>query len=415
MAPVFFIWRLWGDCGLNTKRVAIVGAGIAGLSCACALRMQGFKVSVFERSPRLADLGAGIQISPNGVRVLEDLGVAIPESTLRSEGVQLYDGYNGNLVFGMNFSPKRFDTPFYLFHRADLIECLAARFKKLGGDLKLGHELESLSETRTETRNQARLNFKDKPQVTVDLAIGADGVKSKFRAFLNKHEEPFFTKQVAWRAIIPMPADFEKGFGFCGAKVFMAARQHVVIYPIRSRQFLNIVAVEETEKWTSEGWNLPADPDDFRQTFSQFGCEVENLFKDVSSVSKWGLFRHDVAASWGQGAVAMIGDAAHPTLPFLAQGANLALEDAWLFAKTLAKDPQQEALHKFQNIRVPRVTRAIHAANKNAQNYHLGGMKRRLAHTALRLINIAAPNAMMRQYSWLYDYDVKQEISAQSG
>jgi salicylate hydroxylase len=235
------------------------------------------------------------------------------------------------------------------------------------------------------------------------LLIGADGLHSNVRVALNGVRKPFFTRQVAWRTVIPAVGDEPPV-----AKVFMGAGRHLVVYPLRGGTMLNIVAVQERDEWAAEGWNYEDDPANLRSVFADFGAEVQALLARVQKVYLWGLFRHPVAEHWHKGRVAILGDAAHPTLPFMAQGAVMALEDAWVLADALDKADSVEAgLAAYQNRRHARATKVIEAASKNARNYHLSpGPVRFAAHSALRLGSRIAPSLAMKKFDWIYGHDV---------
>ncbi len=238
------------------------------------------------------------------------------------------------------------------------------------------------------------------------LLIGADGLHSRLRVALNGVEKPFFTHQVAWRALIPC----EAGAAHV-AEVHMGPGRHVVSYPLRGGTLRNIVAVEERRKWADESWSLRDDPMDLRLAFEEFGPRVRGWLDRVEDPWLWGLFRHPVARSWYRatphGAAVILGDAAHPTLPFLAQGASMGLEDAWVLAEALAThDSLAAGLASYQAKRKPRTARIVAAANANARAYHLGGPLRSAAHTGLRMLGSLAPNAMLGRYDWLYDHNV---------
>ena len=169
---------------------------------------------------------------------------------------------------------------------------------------------------------------------------------------------------------------------------------------------LNIVAVREQAAWAAEGWSHAADPADLRTTFADCAPALRGLLAQVTETRLWGLFRHAVAAHWHHDSIALLGDAAHPTLPFLAQGANLAIEDAWVLASCCDRGL---GLPAYQVLRRARVDRAIAAANANAVNYHLRGVRRTVAHAGLRLIGAVAPQAFLRRMDWLYGRDVTRD------
>jgi len=180
----------------------------------------------------------------------------------------------------------------------------------------------------------------------------------------------------------------------------------MVTYPLPGDR-LNIVAVQERRDWAAEGWNHDDDPGNLRAAFADCGWDVKSILGDVEQVKLWGLFRHPVAESWQAGSVAILGDAAHPTLPFLAQGANLAIEDAFVLARSCdAATSLETGLQDYQTKRRARVVKAIEAANSNARNYHLAGVRRHVAHTGLKVMGKLAPSAFLKRLEWLYGFDV---------
>lgn len=376
--------------------VTVVGAGIAGLTAACALAHRGASVRVLERAGAISEVGAGLQISPNAVRVLDALGLwsRFEAISLPSERVELRDS-GGALVARLDLARFRPQARFRLVHRARLIELLEEAARESGVRIELGHDIQSLP-------------------TDCDLVIGADGVKSRIRPLLNGFEAPFFTGQSAWRSVIRDDTDPEHM-----VQVFMGPGRHLVSYPLAGG-LRNIVAVIERPDWQDEGWSQPGDPADLRAAFARFGGPVAGWLDQVSEVGYWGLFRHQVAAHWHRSAgqepgVALIGDAAHPTLPFMAQGAVMAIEDAWILAACLdtIADPNK-ALTQYQALRRPRCQRIVDAANGNARNYHLRGPARAVAHAGLRTLSRVAPGHLLTRFDWLYDYDPIKAVQAAS-
>lgn len=370
---------------LHSLSIAIVGAGIAGLTAATALARRGASVTVHERADALREVGAGLQLSPNALRVLDalDLWPRLQAVSVPSERVELRDS-SARLVARLDLARYRPKDRFRLVHRARLLELLADAARDAGARILLGQDIAT------------------PPQA--DLVVGADGVKSRMRPLLNGPEIPFFTGQTAWRAVIPAEQGAQPA-----AQVFMGPGRHLVSYPL-GQGMRNIVAVVERPDWRDEGWSQPGDPADLRAAFGHFGGPVPDWLAAVDQVSLWGLFRHPVAAHWqrpaGQGpALALIGDAAHPTLPFLAQGAVMAIEDAWVLAACLSEDELIPALARYQALRQPRCQRIVKAANDNARNYHLQGPARAVAHAGLRAVSTLAPARLIERFAWLYDYD----------
>jgi salicylate hydroxylase len=279
-----------------------------------------------------------------------------------------------------------------LLHRADLIGLLAAGAAEAGVTLRLGQTVVGVAPGLVTLEGGATL--------AAPLVIGADGVKSQVRQALNGRVAPFFTRQVAWRALVPGDS------GPACAQVFMGPGRHLVSYPLRAGTLRNIVAVEERGDWAAEGWSQRDDPENLRAAFAGFGGPVPGWLAQVQDVHLWGLFRHPVARNMARDGMALIGDAAHPTLPFLAQGANMALEDVWVLATCLAAHDIPTALAAYVARRTPRVTRIVQAANANARVYHARGLRRAALHTAFRAANLIAPNLPLSRFDWLYGHDV---------
>ncbi|MES2434572.1 MAG: FAD-dependent monooxygenase [Pseudomonadota bacterium] len=383
--------------------ITVLGAGVGGLAAALALALKGADVTVLEQADTIREIGAGLQISPNGAAVLRALGLgtALDAASMRAQAVELRDGRDADLVLRLDLAHMRPQQGYHFLHRADLIELLAKAACAAGVQIRLLQKIDSVDLSGPRPRLITTQGIESQPS----LLIGADGLHSKTRAALNGKTAPFFTRHVAWRCIIPAEPNAAPV-----AEVHMGAGRHLVSYPLRGGTLRNIVAVEERSAWVPESWSLRDDASSMRQAFAGFSPRVQGWLDQVQDPYLWGLFRHPVAESWHktlpEGAAVILGDAAHPTLPFLAQGAAMALEDAWLLTDRLSKLPVAEALTAYQSTRKPRCTRIVAAANGNAKTYHLSGLQRSIAHTALRLGGRVAPNLALKRFDWLYDYDV---------
>jgi salicylate hydroxylase len=364
---------------LRGRPVTVIGGGIAGLAVARAMALRGAEVTVHEQAEALGEVGAGLQVSPNGLRVIDALGLgdALRAVAVTARAIRLRD-FGGAEVLRLDLArPGAAD---YLFvHRARLLDVLEAGAREAGVTVRTKSRVEPGAE---------------------GLTIGADGIHSAMRHALNGEGTPFFTGQVAWRALIADPDAAPE------VQVFMGPGRHLVSYPL-AWGLRNIVAVEERDAWAAEGWHHEDDPDNLARAFAAFAPEVRGWLAQVEQVHLWGLFRHPVATRWHDDRRAILGDAAHPTLPYLAQGANLALEDAWVLADRLDRMPQGEALAAYQVARRDRAVRVIAAANANARNYHLTSpVLRTAAHAVLRLGGRIAPGAALRRFDWIYGHDV---------
>lgn len=385
--------------------ITILGAGVGGLAAALALAQKGAEVTVLEQADAIREIGAGLQISPNGAAVLRALGLdaALDAASMRAQAVELRDGRDGDLVLRLDLARLRPQQGYHFLHRADLIDLLAKAARAAGVQIGLLQKIETVDLSGPRPRLTTAQGAESQPS----LLIGADGLHSETRAALNGKTAPFFTRHVAWRCIIPAEPNAAPV-----AEVHMGAGRHLVSYPLRGGSLRNIVAVEERNAWVEESWSLRDDSLEMKLAFEDFSPRVQSWLDQAQDVYVWGLFRHPVAQVWHktlpEGAAVILGDAAHPTLPFLAQGASMALEDAWLLADRLAHLPVPQALTAYQSARKPRCTRIVAAANGNAKTYHLSGLQRSITHTALRLGGKIAPNLALNRFDWLYDYDVTQ-------
>lgn len=378
--------------GLLGQKIAVIGAGIGGLAVAVAAARRGAEVAVYEQAEALEEIGAGIQISPNGARVLVALGVApiAFHASIQNNATVAMDGLTGAEIARMPHA--KYDGQFRFFYRPELISILENSAREQGVTIHLGARVETDRTTQSFT-------LSDGATVDADFVVAADGLHSSVREMLNGRTKPRFSGQVAWRAIVPGTHPQE-------ARVWMMPGRHVVTYPLGADR-LNLVAIEETSEWAEEGHSIAGDPKVLRARFMPAAAEVQGHLAKVDEVCKWGLFLHPVVQRWHNArSHALIGDAAHPTLPSLGQGANLALEDAWTLVEALASDePRAKALSAWQVARTARATRAVRMAATNARNFHRKGLSRRLGFGVLRGLDRVAPNTVLNRLKWLYDFD----------
>ena len=391
---------------LDGREITVLGAGVAGLAVARALALRGARVTVLEQAEAVTEVGAGLQVTPNGAAVLRGLGLgdALASAGLRARAAELRDGRDDALVARLDLARLRPGRDWWFLHRADLIALLLQGAQEAGVTLRLSQRIEELQLAE----DGPVLHLAGGGLLRPGLLIGADGLHSVTRAALNGPSAPFFTGQAAWRAVIPA----EPGAAPV-AEVHMGAGRHLVSYPLRGGALRNIVAVEERRAWVEESWSLKDDAMELRLAFAGFSPRVQGWLERVSDCWLWGLFRHPVAPRWGWAApaaagqgVAILGDAAHPTLPFLAQGANMALEDAWVLADCLSRADPPAALAEYQAARAPRCARIVAGANANARNYHLRGPARTVAHLGLRTVSRLAPERLVGRYDWIHGHDV---------
>ena len=381
----------------NGLQVQVVGGGIAGLAAALACSQSGASVHLCEQAAAIKEVGAGLQISPNGLAVLSRLGLkdAVADIADRAEAVDLRDYKDGKLVCRLDLKAHASDLDFLLVHRADLIQTLFQACKAQGVRFAFSQSLSSQDLLSGAFGSEAAAS-------PVDLVIGADGVRSNMRTALLGPSAAFFTGQVAWRALVSNSMDHPNK-----VMVHMGPGRHIVSYPLRGGSLVNLVMVQERSLWAGEGWSHRDDPAHVRAAFADFGGLAHVLLNALSEVYLWGLFRHPVAECWFQNRSVLIGDAAHPMLPFLAQGANMALEDAWVLSRALhLHGATLQGFQRYQFLRQARVKKVVATAQSNARNYHLSApLNRWVAHSALRGLGAVAPSAMLKRFDWLYRFN----------
>ncbi|GHC44610.1 FAD-dependent monooxygenase [Neogemmobacter tilapiae] len=387
---------------LAGREITVLGAGVAGLAFGWAAAQRDAKVILLEQAEAVREVGAGLQIGPNGARVLRALGLdsaALDRVAMQARSVEMHDGLSGKRLLRMDLGARARDPGHYLFHRADLIEVLAQGARAAGVQLHLLTKVAGVDLSG----DTPLISTAQGAQMRPALLIGADGLQSPTRAALNGLAKPFFTGQAAWRAVIAGdPNDAPV------VQAYLGPGRHLVSYPLRGGKLRNIIAVVEQSEWVEESWSLSDDPAKLRRAFSGFNPQARRWLDAVQDCGFWGLFRHPVAATWQRempdGAVAIVGDAVHPTLPFLAQGAAMGLEDAHTLARTLDRDGTA-GLAQWQAERAPRCQKIVDGATSNARAFHLRGPMRLAGNLALRMADRVASGAMLARYDWIYDYD----------
>lgn len=392
---------------LAGRQIAVIGAGIGGLAAAAALAQRRASVTVFERSPSLGEVGAGLQIAPNGVAVLEALGIrdAAEDFAGMPDSIEILDHRSARVVARLPLGPTgitRYGRPYWHFHRADLLALLAEAAREAGADLRLGTAIMQVADTAQGLRVVPEAG----PEEFAEVVIAADGLRSRLRADWFEGQAPRFTGHVAWRGLVD--ADRLDTLHVADkARVMVGPRRHLVTYPLRGGRQVNFVAVEERDSWTDEGWTEPDDPENLRRAFADWGGSVEALLGAVDRTFLWGLFDHPPLPRWVAGRIALLGDACHPMLPYLAQGATMALEDAWVLAAEMdvAESPERGLL-AYEARRAPRAERVQRASARNGWMFHLRPGMREAAHLGLRAASAFAPGMLMGQFDWLYGADV---------
>lgn len=385
-----------------TNRTALIaGGGIGGVTAALCLAARGFDVQVFERAPMLTEVGAGIQLSPNCTRVLHALGL---EQALRAvaflpERTEMRHWKTGRIISANPLGrtvEDRFGSPYYHVHRADLMGLLAdaaARVPRIR--LHTGVRVESFAETDHQVRVQTSGG-----EVSGNLLVGADGIHSSVRATLFGEESPTFTGNVAWRALVPAQR-LPPGLIRPAATVWWGPGRHFVHYFVRRGELVNCVCVVEKAGWEVESWTERGEQTELKSDFSGWHETVQTLIDnmDPDACFKWALFDRPPMSCWTRGRVTLLGDACHPTLPFMAQGAAMAIEDGAVLASCLALGTSvSDGLLRYEALRRPRTARIQAGSRRNAKVFHLSGI-------AAWLRNRAAGRAGGSVMEGLFGYD----------
>jgi salicylate hydroxylase len=386
-------------------KIAIVGGGIGGAALAASLRMRGFEPHVFERASGFGEIGAGVQMTPNAVNVLRAFGLydRLTKVAFQPEASVGRNWKTGKQTFRSPYDQHFRDiykAPYLQIHRADLLELFTSL---LPSDcVSFGHEIRGCDSSDS----GAILSFADGSSFEADLVVGADGVRSVVREKIFGGSNPRWTGHMCYRAIVPVDGQLD----YVGPynSVWMGRNSHVVTYYVRGGKAINIVAVLEAKSWVEEGWNVRASRDELLAAFEGWHPDVLKLFSKVTDTFRWGLFDRDPMTNWNKGRVTLLGDAAHPMLPFLSQGAAMAIEDSYVLAAALAATPQDipKALQRYDAERRPRTSRVQLESRKRGETYHLPSafaqMKRDLEY---RLRSIFAPQTTGIGADWVYEYD----------
>ena len=351
-------------------KIAIVGGGIGGLTTALAMTQAGFRVTVYERAARLTDQGAGITLAPNATRVLYHLGLGPDlEATAVTPPMTEYRHYStGRVIFRMMTKDFRelYGAPYLRVHRWDLQHALITRLAQTAPDaLRFGSCVERIQPRKS----QVELRFADGRSEIADVVIAADGIRSTIREALFHPAPPVFSGFVAWRGLVAT-ADLPPHL--CESAVAFGQGRHINRYLVRRGELLNFVAVAHRNQWEEEGWFIPAPLEEFLEEFSSFDEGTRTIISRpvLGQVFKWGLFGRPWLEEWSSGRVVLLGDAAHPMLPFLGQGAANAIEDAMILTRCLKSEATPEqAFALYQRTRGPRARASTDEAAKRGERY----------------------------------------------
>lgn len=357
--------------------ILISGGGIGGITAALCFAQQGLEVDLFEQAEDFGEIGAGIQLSPNCTRVLHDLGLAsaLADIAFLPEGVEMRQYRDGRVLSSAALGAgahAHFGFPYYHVHRADLMDVLvgAARAQPT---IRL--HLNARVASVTQNSGGVRVSVGGASHEGAML-VGADGIRSVVRTALFGAESPTFTGNVAWRALVPVDR-LPKALIRPTATAWWGPGKHFVHYYVRRGELINCVCVVEKDGWQVESWTERGDHAELKRDFAGWHQDLQTLIDaiDPASCFKWALFDRPPMPQWSVGRVTLLGDACHATLPFMAQGAAMAIEDAAVLSRCVAQDPDvAQSLKRYESLRRSRTAGVQAGSRRNARIFHLSGV-----------------------------------------
>lgn len=391
----------------SSPSVIVIGGGIGGLTTALALLQRGLDVAVYEQAPVLREVGAGVQIGSNGTRVLYALGL---EAALRAVQVlpprrQLRHWRTGEtwdwLTLG-SASVERFGTPHILMHRNDLHGLLVAAVRALKPDaIKLGKRATAVAQTA----DAATAQFADGQSAAGTAIIGADGIHSQIRQCLFGPGKAEFTGAIAWRGLVAtdrLPPHLAQLL----TTNWIGPHGHVLHYPVRRGELMNFISIVERDDWQAESWTIEGTKGELANDLRDWHADVQALIDGLDAAYKWALMVRGPMARWSRGRITLLGDACHPTLPFLGQGAVMAIEDAYVVAACIEKyfgNPMM-ALVRYEEIRRERTAAVVRKAHENRSQIFSPALADEKA-VAISVARDWQQARLRERMDWLYAYD----------
>jgi salicylate hydroxylase len=387
--------------------IAIAGAGIGGLTAALALLQRGFQVDVYEQAEAFGEVGAGIQLSANGTRCLFALGLEqdmlrLAAQPMAKEIRHWKTGQTWRLFDLGGESVQRYGSPYLMMHRADLHALLVQHVRALQPQaLHLKARLVDV----TRGSDEITLRFADGQAATCDVLVGADGVHSRVRQWLHGADQPRYTGCMAWRGVVEaglLPEHLRQPVG----TNWVGPGAHVITYPLRGGQLINFVGIVEREAWQKESWTEQGTVEECLGDFTGWHPDVRSMIERLGQPFKWALMGREPLERWSQGSVTLLGDACHPTLPFLAQGAMMAIEDGVVLARCLEHNPTdaQAALLRYENLRHARTSAIVLKSAENTKRFHNPALASPEGAQAY-IETEWAPEKVRSRYDWLFEYD----------
>lgn len=393
---------------MTSPHILIAGAGIGGLTAALALLRRGFDVDVYEQAAELKEVGAGVQISANGTCALYALGVGetLKQLAVEAEGKEIRLWTTGQTwkLFDLGAESIRlYGFPYFTVYRPDLHSVLADGVRRLKPD---AIHLDAKCVGFDQRGDKVALRLQSGREVTGDALIGADGVHSTIRQGLFGADKPQFTGVIAWRGVAPMervPPHMRRMVG----TNWVGPGGHVVHYPLRAGKLMNFVGIIERSDWQVESWTVRGTKEECSNDLRGWNEDVHALIHAIDVPYKWALMGREPMDSWTKGRVSLLGDACHPMLPLLAQGAVMAIEDGFILGRCFEKDRDnvEAALMRYENSRRERANRAVRGSAENAKRFHNPTLSDRAGAEAY-IDREWNENRVKERYEWLFRYDV---------
>jgi salicylate hydroxylase len=388
------------------SRILIAGAGIGGLTAALALLRHNHDVLLFEQATELREVGAGVQLSANGTRVLIELGLrpAMQQIVCEPAGKEIRLWNTGQTwpLFDLGeTSVARYGAPYWMVHRGDFHAALLDAVERAAPN---AIRTATTATGFTQSGSEITLHLASGERVQGDALIGADGVHSAIRQQMFGAGRAPFTGIMAWRGLIPMqrlPAHLQRLVG----TNWNGRGGHVVTYPLRRGEILNFVGALERNDWLVESWTERGTIEECARDFVDWHPDIQTMIHAIDTPYKWALLDREPLARFSVGRATLLGDAAHPTLPFLAQGANMAIEDGMILTRCLAQHADiPTALRRYEAARLARTAAIVRGSNDNAKRFHNPALTQAI--TAADYIDREwTPEKTRERYDWLYDYD----------
>lgn len=393
--------------------VILCGGGIGGLTASLALSARGINSVIVERMSTASSHGSGLQLGPNACHVLTELGLlsGLFKIATQPQKIVVRDLDSGSHITDIPLGKsayKKYNAPYLLAHRSDLHLLLT---KKAVEDPRIDFVSDFFADRFVDHGDEVELFSANQESYKARALIGTDGIWSIIRRQLHGNILPRNSGQIAWRTLVPtskLPAQWK----IPQTGLWLGKHIHLVTYPVKMGEYLNLILITKGIA-PGQGWSEVGDKDQLLSHLGNVDGNVRSLIEAAPVLHLWQLFDRDPLTKWGEGKVSLLGDAAHPMLPHLAQGAGMAIEDAYVLAHCMDRSPQdfEKALRQYEKLRMKRTKRVQKASRKQSNNYQMSSVQGKMRNMALSLAGKLMPSKVLDQYDWLYAMDLKGMVS----